>query len=147
MQRQQHGSRRRHRRTLIVRGISAGSQPMGGMPTGLGTQPLWRGLRPPSVTNGLLVAYATQANDVANDGTGRNSPFTSAFLRHVGTPDIDLRQMMFQVQDDVYHTTDSRQRPEVSSSIVGEFKLKTAVAVPQNVSSTSSVTSVADRAE
>ena len=87
---------------------------------------LARGLKPQPVGNGLLVVYATQANDVADDGTGRNSPFTSAFLRHVGTADVDVRQMMFSVQDDVYRTTASRQRPEVSSSIVGEFKLKIA---------------------
>ena len=51
---------------------------------------LARGLKPQPVGNGLLVVYATQANDVADDGTGRNSPFTSAFLRHVGTADVNV---------------------------------------------------------
>ena len=41
------------------------------------------------VTNGLIVAYATQANDVASDGTGRNSPFATALLHNLGTPDLD----------------------------------------------------------
>jgi uncharacterized caspase-like protein len=88
---------------------------------------LTRGLKPQPAGNGLLIAYATQSNDVASDGVGRHSPFTSAFLNNVETPGIDLRLMMLRVQDDVDNLTDHRQRPEVSNSIVGEFKLKPAV--------------------
>jgi formylglycine-generating enzyme required for sulfatase activity len=89
-----------------------------------------RGLARSSAGNGLLVAYATQANDVASDGTARNSPFTAAFIRHVDTPDIDLRQMLFKVQDDVARTTQGRQRPELSISLIGEFKLRATMAAP-----------------
>lgn len=95
--------------------------------------------------DGLLIAYATQANDVAKDGTGRNSPFTSAFLKHVATPDLDLRQMLFRVQDDVNRETDGKQRPELSISLVGEFKLKTA-ALPSNQGGVSPSTIEAERA-
>jgi uncharacterized caspase-like protein len=77
--------------------------------------------------NGLIVAYATQANDVAADGKGRNSPFATAFLNHLGTPDIDLRQMLFNVQDEVDRLTGGKQRPELSISLVGQFKLKVTV--------------------
>jgi phosphate transport system substrate-binding protein len=89
---------------------------------------LSRGLGRISAGNGLIVAYATQASDVAADGSGRNSPFTSAFLHNVGTPDIDVRQMFFRIQDEVDQTTGGRQRPELSISLVGEFKLKVAIA-------------------
>jgi hypothetical protein len=84
---------------------------------------LTRGLGRVSVGNGLIVAYSTQSNDVASDGTGRNSPFTSAFLKNVSLPDIDLRNMLFRVQDEVDRETKGRQRPELSISLVGEFKL------------------------
>jgi uncharacterized caspase-like protein/tricorn protease-like protein len=87
---------------------------------------LTRGLSRTSASNGLLIAYSTQANDVANDGTARNSPFTAAFLKHVGAPDIDLPQMLFRVSDEVDRATRGRQRPELSYSMVGEFKLKPA---------------------
>jgi formylglycine-generating enzyme required for sulfatase activity len=90
---------------------------------------LSRGLVRSSAGNGLLIAYATQANDVASDGAARNSPFTAAFIKHVGTPDIDLRQMLFKVQDDVARTTAGRQRPELSISLIGEFKLKVAAPI------------------
>src|SRR5579871_5606449 len=39
---------------------------------------LTRGLAPVDKTEGMVVAFATAADDVAQDGTGRNSPFTSA---------------------------------------------------------------------
>jgi hypothetical protein len=87
-----------------------------------------RGLQRISAGNGLVVAYATQANDVAQDGRTRNSPFTAAFLRHAGD-DVDLRQMLFRVTDDVDRETQGRQRPELSISLVGEFKLKAAAPI------------------
>jgi formylglycine-generating enzyme required for sulfatase activity/uncharacterized caspase-like protein len=90
---------------------------------------LTRGLGRVSAGNGLVVAYATQANDVASDGVARNSPFTAAFIKHVGTPDLDLRQMLFRVQDEVDEATKHKQRPELSISLVGEFKLKVVVNV------------------
>jgi uncharacterized caspase-like protein len=73
--------------------------------------------------NGLIVAYATQANDVASDGVARNSPFAQALLHNVGSPDLDLRQMLFNVQDEVDRLTDGKQRPELSISLVGQYKL------------------------
>jgi formylglycine-generating enzyme required for sulfatase activity len=85
-----------------------------------------RGLSPitASSVSGLLVAYATQADETALDGKGRNSPFTAAFIKNVGVPDTDIRQMFFHVQDEVVRETDGKQRPEISVSLVGEYKLK-----------------------
>jgi uncharacterized caspase-like protein len=73
--------------------------------------------------DGLIIAYATQANDVAFDGNHMNSPFTTAFLRNVATPNLDLRQMLFRVQDEVNQETGGRQRPEISISLFREVKL------------------------
>jgi len=43
-----------------------------------------RGLPAPALLEGdELIAYATRENDVADDGAGQHSPFTTAFLRHV----------------------------------------------------------------
>jgi uncharacterized caspase-like protein len=82
--------------------------------------------------NGLIVAYATQANDVAADGTGNNSPFAKALLDNLATPNIDVRQMLFNVQDEVDRLTDGKQRPELSISLVGKFKLKVTVGARDN---------------
>lgn len=82
--------------------------------------------------NGLIVAYATQANDVAADGTGNNSPFAKALLDNLATPNIDVRQMLFNVQDEVDRLTDGKQRPELSISLVGKFKLKVTASAREN---------------
>jgi uncharacterized caspase-like protein len=82
--------------------------------------------------NGLIVAYATQANDVASDGVARNSPFAQALLHNLGSPDLDLRQMLFNVQDEVDRLTDGKQRPELSISLVGQYKLNPAAGPRDN---------------
>jgi uncharacterized caspase-like protein len=85
-----------------------------------------RGFARVNARSGLIITYATAPNDVAADGTGRNSPFTQAFLNDVGIPDLDVRQMLFRVQSDVYQSSGSKQLPEISSLYVGpEVRLKT----------------------
>ena len=55
--------------------------------------------------NGLIVAYATQANDVASDGAGRNSPFASALLRNLRQAWSRRASDVFNVQDEVDRVT------------------------------------------
>jgi uncharacterized caspase-like protein len=45
--------------------------------------------------SGLIITYSTAPSEVAADGTGRHSPFTEAFLTNVGTPDMEVRQMLY----------------------------------------------------
>jgi len=100
------------RKVLAIRGTKSGE--------------VTRGLGEISA-DGLLIAYATQPNKTALDGKGRNSPFSAAFVKNVGDPDIDVRAMFFRVQDEVDRETDHKQRPELSISLVGEYKLKITV--------------------
>ena len=72
---------------------------------------------------GLIVAYATQANQVAYDGTGRNSIFTSAFLKSVQEPGLDVTQVFQRVSMNVDRATQGRQTPELSMSYPGQFYL------------------------
>jgi tetratricopeptide (TPR) repeat protein len=72
---------------------------------------------------GSLIVYSTQPNNVALDGTGRNSPFTAALLKHVATPGLEVRQMISRVRGDVLQETDRRQTPWDSSSLVGDVHL------------------------
>ncbi|WP_454620440.1 caspase family protein [Bradyrhizobium cenepequi] len=84
-----------------------------------------RGFARIDARNGLIITYATAPDSVASDGNGRNSPFTLAFLKNLVVPDIDVRQMLFQVQSDVYAASESKQLPEISSLYVGPpVKLK-----------------------
>lgn len=43
-----------------------------------------RGLAKMESPEGTIISYATQAGRTADDGSGRNSPYTSAFLEHIG---------------------------------------------------------------
>jgi hypothetical protein len=82
-----------------------------------------RGLAPLGPqAEGTLVAFATQPNRVAIDGTGRNSPFTAALLKHIATPRLELRTLFTRVRSEVFAATKGAQRPEVSDSLLGEFQ-------------------------
>ena len=58
-----------------------------------------------------VVIYATSPGHVAGDGQGKNSPFTEALLKHVGTQGDTLREMFFKVAMDVTAATEGKQRP------------------------------------
>ena len=79
------------------------------------------GLAKVQASYGTLVAYSTQANKVAVDGTGRNSPFTTALLDQIGAPGVEVVSAFRRVIEEVYSKTDKRQLPEVSVQLVGEF--------------------------
>jgi uncharacterized protein len=83
-----------------------------------------RGLgRVDATGEGSLIVYSTQPNNVALDGAGRNSPFTSALLKYVGAPGLEIRQMISKVRGDVLQATGRRQTPWDSSSLVGDVYL------------------------
>jgi Caspase domain len=83
-----------------------------------------RGLARISAADGTLIAFATQPNRVAEDGAGRNSPFTTALLKNLPTPGLELRTLLTRVRAEVVAATDGTQRPEVWDSLVGEFTFK-----------------------
>jgi tetratricopeptide (TPR) repeat protein len=72
---------------------------------------------------GLIIAFATAPGDVAEDGEGQNSPFTTALIKHMSTPGIELEQMMKRVKKDVYTATKKRQQPWVNSALRDEIFL------------------------
>jgi hypothetical protein len=82
-----------------------------------------RGLAPPQKTRGTVVAYATQANDVAADGVDRNSPFTAALLESLREPGLEIGAMFRKVASRVYETTHGKQVPELSISLLSDVYL------------------------
>ncbi len=72
---------------------------------------------------GSVIAFATSPGDVAMDGTGPNSPFTEALLRHIDAPNTTIQSVMTRVTGDVYRATKQRQRPWVNASLIGEVFL------------------------
>jgi TRAP-type mannitol/chloroaromatic compound transport system substrate-binding protein/uncharacterized caspase-like protein len=82
-----------------------------------------RGLAKIDNPQGMIVAYATQSGRTAEDGTGRNSPYTSAFLKHIEAPE-EIGTVFRHVSADVYAETHQTQLPELSLSLIGEFYLR-----------------------
>jgi uncharacterized caspase-like protein len=72
---------------------------------------------------GTLIGYATQPDNVALDGSGRNSPFTTAMLKHLPTPGLDISVLMRRVRADVVQATGQKQVPWDHSSLIGEVIL------------------------
>jgi tetratricopeptide (TPR) repeat protein len=82
------------------------------------------GLAPVQSAAGTLIAYATQPNNVALDGDGRNSPFTTALLKYMVVPNLEVELMMKQVRLDVMAATREKQVPWGHSSLVGNVFLR-----------------------
>ena len=78
---------------------------------------------PPGDAGEVLVALSTAPGEVAEDGTGRNSPFTTALLEHLEAPGVDVGIMFRRVTDAVLRQTAQRQRPWVNASLRGEHYL------------------------
>lgn len=75
------------------------------------------GLARMTARNGNLVAYATGPGDVALDGTGGNSPYTSALAKAIRTPGLDVEAIFEHVRLEVETATDGEQVPWESSSL------------------------------
>jgi formylglycine-generating enzyme required for sulfatase activity len=66
-----------------------------------------------------LIAYAAKAGSTAADGNSNNSPFTSALVKYLPTPGLDLRMAFGYVRDDVMKVTRNRQEPFIYGSLGG----------------------------
>jgi hypothetical protein len=73
----------------------------------------------------LLFAYSTDPGNVAYDGEGSNSQFTSALLRHIDAPGLDVRLMFGRVRQNVILETHGDQIPWVEESVIGEHSFST----------------------
>jgi hypothetical protein len=85
--------------------------------------PLQRGLAKIDSPQGMIVAYATQAGRTAEDGAGRNSPYTTAFLKNIEAKE-EIGTIFRRISTDVYESTNHGQLPELSLSLIGEFYLR-----------------------
>ncbi|WP_339472612.1 caspase family protein, partial [Pseudomonas sp. EL_65y_Pfl1_R83] len=66
-----------------------------------------------------LIAYAAKAGSTADDGDGEHSPFTTAVLKNLTIPGLDVRLAFGRVRDDVLKITGNRQEPFVYGALGG----------------------------
>src|SRR5690242_14813704 len=95
--------------------------------------PLQRGLAKIDSPEGMIVSYATQAGRTAEDGDGRNSPYTAAFLKNIEARD-EIGTIFRRVSAEVYSATRQTQLPELSLSLIGEFYLNGKLQITVNPS-------------
>lgn len=96
-----------------------------------------RGLARVEPVSSMMIVYSAEFGKVALDGTGRNSPFTQALLRHIGEEGESISDMMIEVRNDVRKETGNQQQPIESTQLTGQFFFKPA---PQQAAAKSSST-------
>ena len=70
-----------------------------------------------------LVAYAAAAGTTAADGTGRNSPYTTALLEYLEQP-LEIGILFREVRGRVLEETRGNQRPHEYASLLDEHYLR-----------------------
>lgn len=87
----------------------------------IGSRAIGRGLAKvePSSPN-TLIAFAAKAGSTASDGDSKNSPFTTALVKYLPKPGLDLRKAFGFTRDDVLKATNNRQEPFVYGSLGGD---------------------------
>ena len=78
-----------------------------------------RGLATMDAPTGILIAYSTAPGTVAEDGSGRNSPYTTALTQAMVTLHEPLEQLFKHVRVGVMHATQDKQVPWEYSSLTG----------------------------
>jgi hypothetical protein len=72
---------------------------------------------------GTLIGFSTQPGNVALDGTGRNSPYAGALIKHLEAPGQDIGSVLINVRNDVFSATNGRQVPWEHTSLMGRVVL------------------------
>lgn len=76
-----------------------------------------------TVGTGTLIAFATAPGQTALDGREANSPFTTALIKYLRTPGMEVNQMLTRVRVEVAGTTGNKQIPWANSSLLGDVYL------------------------
>ena len=70
------------------------------------------------------MVYSTQHMTTAADGkAGGNSPFTGTLARHLVTPGVDIKDILFRTASEVVKQSGGTQRPEIAISLFEPFVL------------------------
>jgi uncharacterized caspase-like protein len=86
----------------------------------LASRAVGRGLgRVEPANSDTLIAYSAKAGSISADGSGTNSPFTTALLHHLTVPGLDIRLALGRVRDEVLRETGRKQEPFVYGALGG----------------------------
>ncbi len=84
-----------------------------------------RGLAKANPPTGSLIAYSTDAGNIAADGTGKNSIYCLSLVKNMQKENLALDQVFRNVRAEVLKLSEGKQRPVEASQLTGEaFYLK-----------------------
>lgn len=96
-----------------------------------GTRSIGRGLATVEPDAGMVISYAAKAGTVAYDGDEKHSPYTTALLKNMEEPGLELQFLFRRVRDDVIRRTSRRQEPFFYGSLPDrKFYLKPPAPAP-----------------
>jgi len=67
------------------------------------------------------IIYSTSSGKTAEDGSGRNSPFTAALLKYVPQPGLEIASLLRTVSREVAQNTTNKQVPSFAGYIMEEY--------------------------
>jgi len=85
----------------------------------IATRAITRGLAPVEPDAGSLIVYAAKDGQTALDGDGKDSPFATALINRLQTPNLEIRRLFDLVRDDVLASTNKQQQPFTYGSLSG----------------------------
>jgi len=89
-----------------------------------------RGLAGMHAPSGTLLVFATNPDNVAQDGTGRNGTYTKHLLQYIAQPGLEVGMLLRRVRTAVREETGGQQVPWENGSIEGEFYFNAVSAGP-----------------
>jgi Caspase domain len=106
---------------LVILDACRGNPFAASMKRTVATRSIGRGLaKVEPMTSDTLIAFAAKAGSLAEDGRGPHSPFTSALLKHLPVPGLDVRFAFGRVRDEVWKSTGYQQEPSIYGSLGGD---------------------------
>ncbi|MDA7483157.1 caspase family protein [Planktomarina temperata] len=90
---------------------------------GSGTRSIGRGLSIVEVETGpvnQIVSFAAASGEVAQDGSGNNSPYATALIELLDEPNLDVGMMFRRLGDRVHQMTGGMQQPVKRDNLRGE---------------------------
>jgi formylglycine-generating enzyme required for sulfatase activity len=89
-----------------------------------------RGLAGMSAPTGTLLVFATNPDNVAADGVGKNGAYTKHLLQYITQPGLEVGMMLRKIRTAVKDETGGQQVPWENGSIEGEFYFNAMRGVP-----------------
>jgi hypothetical protein len=90
------------------------------MKRSIASRAVGRGLNNLQPVGSTVVAYSAKQGTLAEDGTGRNSPFASSLLSHIEQQNLEINFLLRAIRDDVLKMTNRRQEPYTYGSLGAE---------------------------